>query len=293
MKASAGTLFVVATPIGHLGDLTPRAAETLAAVDLVLCEDTRHTARLLNHLGLQKATWSLHAHNEQERVASVLERLAGGESIALVSDAGTPCLSDPGARLVDAVQSADMTVRTLPGPFAAAAALAGSGLCPVPFAFWGFVAKKSSERREQLRLRLQAGPEGPMTHAFYVPGRDLIDFAEDVEAVAPRCRLVLARELTKIHETWLRGTPAEVRGLVQEEHLRGEAVALCEITAQSAPGEKQEPADARELVARAKAAGRDRKEALRDIGQKTGLARRVLYGLWLGSEREPEPESEP
>jgi len=284
-----GTLFVVATPIGHLGDLTPRAAQTLAAVDLVLCEDTRHTAKLLHHLGLQKTTWSLHAHNESERIAAVLDRLATGGTVALVSDAGTPCLSDPGARLVDAAQATHIPVRILPGPFAAAAALAGSGLSPVPFAFWGFAAKKASERREQLRARLQAGPEGPMTHAFYVPGRDLAEFAEDIDAIAPRCRLVLARELTKIHETWLRGTPREVRSLLREEHLRGEAVALCEITAQSAPGAKQEPLDARAWVAQARAAGRDRKEALREIGQKTGLARRVLYGLWLQGESEQDP----
>lgn len=288
MKPDRGLFFVVATPIGHLGDLSPRAAETLAAVDLVLCEDTRHTAKLLQHLGLQKATLSLHAHNEAERVASVLERLQAGASVALVSDAGTPCLSDPGARLVDAVQGAGLDVRTIPGPFATAAALAGSGLCPVPFAFWGFVAKKASERRAQLRVRLRQGPEGPMTHAFYVPGRDLADFAEDVEDVAPHSRLVLARELTKIHESWLRGTPAQVRGLLRTEHLQGEAVALIEINADSEPGEKQAPADAGELVAQARAAGRDRKEALRAIGQQTGLGRRVLYGLWLEAGGEEE-----
>ena len=293
MKPARGVFFVVATPIGNLGDLSPRAAETLAAVDLVLCEDTRHTARLLQHLGLQKTTLSLHAHNEGERVASVLERLDAGASVALVSDAGTPCLSDPGARLIDAIQGAGLDVRTIPGPFAAAAALAGSGLSPVPFAFWGFVAKKSGERRAQLRARLRQGPEGPMTHAFYVPGRDLADFAEDVEDVAPRCRLVLARELTKIHEGWLRGTPAVVRGLLAAEHLQGEAVALIEISADSEPGERQAPVDARELVTQARTAGRDRKEALRAIGQQTGLARRVLYGMWLeaGGEDTGDPDT--
>lgn len=277
----AGTLYVVATPIGNLGDLSPRAAEALALADLVLCEDTRHTGKLLNHLGLQKHTQSLHAHNEDERLPGVLERLRAGERLALVSDAGTPCLSDPGARLVDAVQAAGLQVVTVPGPFATAAAIAGSGLTPVPFAFWGFLAKKASERREQLRARLLPGPEGPMTHAFYVPGRDLREFSEDLAQVAPLAKVVLARELTKVHEGWIRGTPAQVLDLLTEEQLCGEAVALVEVDARSAPGVPQVQASPDELVREARLAGRDRREALREIGVRTGLPRRVLYAMWL------------
>lgn len=275
-----GTLSVVATPIGNLGDLTPRAVEALARADLVLCEDTRHTGGLLHHLGLHKSTASLHAHNEIERIASVIERLHAGEQIALVSDAGTPCLSDPGARLVDAVQAAGLQVRTLPGPFAAAAAIAGSGLTPVPFAFWGFLAKKAGERREQMRARLQPGPEGPMTHAFYVPGRDLREFAEDLQQVVPRARVVLARELTKLHEGWLRGTAGQVLERLEDAQLRGEAVVLVEVDAGCIPLSQvlEKPED---LVKQARLEGRDRRQALREIGQKTGLPRRVLYSLWL------------
>ncbi len=277
----AGTLYVVATPIGNLGDLSPRAAEALAQADLVLCEDTRHTGKLLNHLGLQKHTQSLHAHNEAERLPGVLERLRAGERLALVSDAGTPCLSDPGARLVDAVQAAGLQVVTVPGPFATAAAIAGSGLTPVPFAFWGFLAKKAGERRDQLRARLQPGPEGPMTHAFYVPGRDLREFSEDLQLVVPLARVVLARELTKVHEGWLRGTPTQVLELLTEEQLRGEAVVLVEVDARSVPGGVQVQAAPEELVREARLAGRERREALREIGVKTGLPRRVLYAMWL------------
>jgi 16S rRNA (cytidine1402-2'-O)-methyltransferase len=283
-----GTLYVVATPIGHLGDLSTRAATVLAEADVVLCEDTRHTGVLLRHLGLQKATWSLHAHNEEARVIAVLDRLHAGETLALVSDAGTPCLSDPGAHLIDAVHAAGMTVRTVPGPFATAAALAGSGLTPVPFAFWGFLAKKTSERRAQLRIRLQPGPEGPMTHAFYVPGRDLADFAEDLAEIAPATRVVVARELTKIHEGWLRGTPAQVQAQLTEEQLRGEAVVLVEVAPGNVQGAVQVPVDAGELVRAAKAAGRDRKFALKEIGERTGLSRNDLYQLWLDAGEDPQ-----
>ena len=124
MALQPATLYVVATPIGNLADLTPRAAEVLADVELLLCEDTRHTGHLLATLGLKKETWSLHAHNELGKIPSILARLHAGATVALVSDAGTPALSDPGQLLVDAVHAAGLAVRTLPGPFAVAAALA-------------------------------------------------------------------------------------------------------------------------------------------------------------------------
>ena len=208
--AATGLLSVVATPIGNLGDLPKRAAEALAAADAILCEDTRHTGQLLHHLGIKKPLERLDAHTEQDRVAGLVARLQAGARLALVSDAGTPCLSDPGARLVDAVQDAGIPVESLPGPFAAAVALAASGLNPQPFAFWGFLAKKSGERQRQLQARLLPGPDGPMTHAFYVPGRDLVEVLADVAAVAPQARVCVARELTKLYEEYLRGAPAAV-----------------------------------------------------------------------------------
>jgi 16S rRNA (cytidine1402-2'-O)-methyltransferase len=279
-----GCLWVVATPIGNLGDLTPRAAEILANADLVLCEDTRHTAVLLQHLGqrsqspmVRKECWSLHAHNEVSRLPAVLERLQQGAQVALVSDAGTPCLSDPGALLVDAVHAAGRSVRTLPGPFAVAAALAGSGLTPIPFGFWGFVPKRAGELRDFLRTRLLPGPDGPMTHACYVPGRDLREVTGAVAEVAPAARVVVARELTKLHEGWLRGTAAEVQAALTEPQLRGEAVVLVEVREAPTPVELPDPVV---LVREAKAAGRDRKQALADIGRRTGQSRNALYRLW-------------
>ncbi len=279
--ASPGTFAVVATPIGNLGDLSPRAAEILGQVDEILCEDTRHTAQLLRHLGLHKPLTSLHAYNEAERVGQVLAGLAQGRHYALVSDAGTPCLSDPGAQIVEAVQQGGYALTSVPGPFATATALAGSGLVAVPFAFWGFLAKKASERRQQLRDRLRPGPQGAMSHAFYAPGRDLLEFMDDIAEVAPYSRVVVARELTKIHEGWLRGTAAQVRGAIRPEQLCGEAVVLVQVQDSDVVQKQETAMDPGALVRAARQSGADRKKALREIALKTGLSRNELYALWL------------
>lgn len=286
-SAEPGTLSVVATPIGNLQDMTPRGAATLASADLILCEDTRHTAPLLQHLGLRKPTRSLHAHNEDGQVEALVERLLGGESFALVSDAGTPCLSDPGARLVDAAHAAGIDVRTVPGPFSAAAALAASGLCPVPFAFWGFLAKRSGERKAEFKARLQPGPDGPMSHAFFLPGRDARDVLGELAELAPQLRVCLCRELTKIHEQYLRGTPADVAALLTEDQERGEAVLLVEVREPLAAVEVASP---EALVQAARAAGEDRRAALQRLAKQTGLARKALYALWLAAGPAEEAE---
>lgn len=275
-----GTLWVVATPIGNLQDMPPRAAATLADADLILCEDTRHTAPLLHHLGLKKPTRSLHAHNEAGQTEALLDKLLAGESLAIVSDAGTPCLSDPGAQLVDAAHAAGVPVRTLPGPFSAAAALAASGLCPVPFAFWGFLAKRPAERKTELRARLQPGPSGPMTHAFFVPGRDAREVLDELAELAPTVRVCLCRELTKIHEQYLRGTPAAVANQLTDAQERGEAVLLVEV---SSPLQAAVALDPPALVAAARAAGEDRRAALQRLAKQTGLGRKALYALWLAA----------
>ncbi len=274
-------LRVVATPIGNLGDLTPRAQQALATADLILCEDTRHSGALLHHLGLKKPLWSLHAHNETARIDSVLHELAQGKVLALVSDAGTPCLSDPGAELVAAVRQAGYAVTSLPGPFATAVALAASGLTPVPFAFWGFLAKKSGERRAQLQARLLPGPDGPMSHAFYVPGRDVADVLADVQAVAPAVRLCLARELTKIHEGFLLGRPAEVAAQLLPEHERGEAVLLVEVAAKPAGSDKWSEAELLEKIEQARQQGQRAKQAVAELAAASGWSRNDVYALWV------------
>lgn len=289
----SGALWVVATPIGNLDDLTPRAADALRQASLVLCEDTRHSATLLGRVGSAARTMSLHAHNETGRIPAVLAALAQGHNVALVSDAGTPCLSDPGARLVAAVHDAGLPVRTLPGPFAAAAAIAGSGLVPQPFGFWGFLPKKGAARQQALRQRLTPGPEGePMTHAFYVPGRDLAEVLEDIAAVQGDLAVVVARELTKLHETWHRGTAAGLAAGFPEDALRGEAVLLVQIDA-PLQGAVALDLDAA-LLEVANAA--DRKEALRALARRTGQSRRVLYTRLtqlVGEGATPASRSEP
>ncbi|MEY3011853.1 MAG: hypothetical protein RIT45_588 [Pseudomonadota bacterium] len=277
-EPARGLLEVVATPIGNLGDLSPRAAQALRDADVVLCEDTRHSAPLLAAAGSSARTLSLHAHNEEGRIPQVLALLVEGKRVALVSDAGTPCLSDPGARLVDAAHDAGLPVRTLPGPFAVAAGLAASGLCPLPFAFWGFLPKKSAARQAMLRERLAPSPGGgAMSHAFYAPGRDLREVLGDVAAVAPAARVVVARELSKLHETYHRGRADVLASSYPEDALRGEAVVLVEV----AEGLAEVGAFDLDGALREAAASADRKEALRALARQTGRSRRELYARML------------
>lgn len=282
----AGQLAVIATPIGNLDDLSPRAAQALRDADLVLCEDTRHSAGLLGRVGSRARTLSLHAHNEVERVGAVLEQLRAGARVALVSDAGTPTLSDPGAMVVAAARDAGCAVVSIPGPCAAVAALAGAGGVVHPFAFWGFLPKKESARRAFLRQRALPAPDGaPMAHVFYAPGRDLADVLGSIAAVVPQATVVIARELTKIHESWWRGTAVEVAAALPAEALRGEAVVIVQADAASdvvAPEGDDPAALERELDAiAALATPAARKEALRALAKATGLARRTLYQALL------------
>ena len=284
-RPDEGRLRVVATPIGHLDDLSPRAAEALVSADLVLCEDTRVTARLLARVvaaGQRRPPcWSLNAHNEADKTAEVVARIAAGDQVVLVSDAGTPCLSDPGQLLVEAVHVAGLRVETVPGPFAAAAALAASGLAPIPFAFWGFLEKKTVGRRRQLAAALTAAPAGgAMTHAFYVPGRDLRVVLADVAVVVPEARVVVGRELTKIHESWLRGTAAVAAAALLTEQECGEAVLLVEVNAATAALADSAPPDLDALVTEALLARRDRKQAMREIARRCGVGRREVYAAW-------------
>ena len=210
MTAAPGTLFVVATPIGNLDDLSPRARQILATVAVVACEDTRRTGQLLTRLGLQQPMLSLHEHNETQRVGELLARLRGGEDIALVSDAGTPLVSDPGYRLLLALRDAQLPVCPVPGPSAVIAALSIAGLPSDRFHFEGFLPPRAAARRR----RLQPLAVYPQTLVFYeaVHRIDacLGDLADILGAERPA---TLCRELTKRHETILRGSLGELRAL--------------------------------------------------------------------------------
>ena len=196
-----GTLSIVSTPIGNLEDITLRAARVLREADLIACEDTRHTRKLLDHIGVSKPLVSYHEHNETARAAELVERLAAGANIALVSDAGTPLLSDPGYRLVEAAIAAGIPVIPIPGASAVLSALAASGLPTDEFRFGGFLPPKTTQRRKTL----EALREERCTLIFYEAPHRILEALEDVEAVLGARPVVVARELTKLHEEFLRG----------------------------------------------------------------------------------------
>ncbi len=218
---SGGKLYVVSTPIGNLGDLSDRAATILAEVDLVACEDTRHSGRLLKHLGIEQRLVSLHEHNESRRLPRLLEELAAGGSVALVSDAGTPLLSDPGFLLVREAVAAGIDVRSVPGPSAGVAALSISGLPPYPFTFLGFPPPKSARRR---RFFARYADLDHTLVVFESPHRILASLRDLRETLGNR-PVALARELTKLHEEVIRGSLDEVVATVEaRSKLKGELV---------------------------------------------------------------------
>ena len=221
--SAPGTLFVVATPIGNRGDLTERARETLAAVELIAAEDTRHTGQFLAQLGIRTPLVALHEHNEAARADELVARLAAGSRMALVSDAGTPLISDPGFRLVASAAAAGVTVVPIPGACAAIAALSVAGLPTDRFVFEGFLPAKAAARR----ARLAALSAEPRTLVFYEAPHRVAETLEDLAAVFGAGRhAVLARELTKMHETVYRGALAELvaRAGTDPNVARGEAV---------------------------------------------------------------------
>jgi 16S rRNA (cytidine1402-2'-O)-methyltransferase len=268
----SGVLYVVSTPIGNLEDITVRALRILGEADVIACEDTRHTRKLLDHFAISKPAVSYHQHNESARAAELVERLNNGQTIALVSDAGTPLLSDPGYRVVKAAIDAGISVVPIPGASAALAALAASGLATDAFVFCGFFPAKSSQRQkllEQFRNEHR-------TLIFYEAPHRILDTLEDIAAVLGARPVVVARELTKLHEEFLRGTPAEVRGQLEQ---RG--AARGEITLLIGKGESPAPDDTpvQEAVRALEAKGIPRMDAIKQIAKQRGLSKREVYRL--------------
>ena len=220
--ARPGRLLVVATPIGNLDDLSPRARAALEGADRVACEDTRHTGRLLAHLGVKRPLVSLHEHNERQRLTQLVEALEAGETIALVSDAGTPLVSDPGFLLVREAAARGVRIEPLPGPSAVLAALVASALPPYPFTFCGFPPPKSGKRRTFY------GRFAELEHTlvfFESPHRLTKSLDDAVEIFGPDRPAALCRELTKLHEETLRGSLVEVRDQMAERpKVKGELV---------------------------------------------------------------------
>lgn len=211
-------LTLVATPIGNLGDLTLRAIEALRCCDGVIAEDTRRTTQLLAHLEIRKPLISFHEHNEERRLPELIARLRRGEKLCLVTDAGTPSVSDPGFRLVRECIKEKVEYTVLPGPSAVTTALVGSGLPPVPFHFGGFLPSSGSGRRSELRRAIGLG----MTGIYFESPYRLVACLTDLVLLSPESRLCVSRELTKIHEEYRHGTPAELAAHYTENPPRGE-----------------------------------------------------------------------
>jgi 16S rRNA (cytidine1402-2'-O)-methyltransferase len=276
-------LYLVATPIGNLGDITLRALEVLRNVDLIACEDTRQTQKLLNHFQIEKKTVSYHQHNERSRATELIQSIKAGTTIALVSDAGTPGVSDPGSWLVREAIAAGVQVFPIPGANAAVSALIASGLTADEFEFLGFLPEKAGARRTRIENLAAESRETARTLIFYEAPHRLLDMLADLELVfGPRLRIVVARELTKIHEEFLRGTVAEVRSeLAKRDRIRGEITLLVEAPAQTtssgvAPSPARESIVAR--VARIQAEGGiDEKEALKRLARELGQSKSEVY----------------
>ncbi len=238
----SGCLFLVATPIGNLDDITPRALQTLREVAVVAAEDTRHTRRLLDHFGIRASLVSLHDHNERHRLQAVLGRLENGESVAVVTDAGSPAIADPGFPVVRAAIEAGYRVFSIPGPSAVITALQVSGLATDAFTFMGFLPPRSAARRRVLEEHAR---RRETLVAFESPHR-IEQSLDDLEAVWGERPIALARELTKVHEQVIRGSAREVREALRPDQRRGEMVlVLSGWTRADARREAREERDAR------------------------------------------------
>jgi len=287
LSGLAPGLYLVATPIGNLGDITLRALDVLKRVDRIACEDTRQTQKLLNHFQIATPSVSCHQHNERHRAVELIAALKAGGRVALVSDAGMPGISDPGNWLVREAIAAGVPVIPIPGANAALSALVASGLPAAEFHFVGFLPEKTGARRSRLEeLAAEAAKlEAPCTLVFYEAPHRILETLADLNAVwGPELHIVIARELTKIHEEFLRGTVADVRReLANRDRIRGEITLLVEPPAKSgSPANSQAASTAPEKiavrVARLQAeSGLDEKEALKRLARELGQSKSDLY----------------
>ncbi len=269
-------LYLVGTPIGNLGDITLRAIRVLRSADRIACEDTRQTQKLLNHFGISTPTISCHEHNEAERIPEFLAAMQKGARIAIVSDAGMPGISDPGMHLAAAAIEAGIAVYPIPGANAALSALVASGLNTERFSYAGFLPAKAGARRAALE-QLATSTEDGTTLVFYEAPHRILETLGDVRAVwGEQCRIVVARELTKLHEEFLRGSVAEVAAeLSQRERIRGEITLLIEARAQAQ--EKASGSIAERIAELQLAENLDEKDALKRIARERGLSKSDVY----------------
>lgn len=271
------TLYVVATPIGNLQDITLRALEVLKTVDAIAAEDTRHTSHLLSHFAIQKKLIAVHEHNEQKSAQILLERLQSGESIALVTDAGTPGISDPGAIVVDVLREAGVKVVPVPGASAVIAALSASGITSNGYCFYGFLPASGSQRRKAL----QALKGYSSTLVFYEAPHRIIECVEDLAKVlGGERRITIARELTKTFETFHRCVLQDAKGWLESDpnQQRGEFVLLVEAAAVVEEADISEDA---ERILRLLLADLPLKQAVKLATEITGVKKNILYEFAL------------
>ena len=275
-------LYLVATPIGNLNDITLRALDILRRADRIACEDTRQTQKLLNHFQIATPTESLHEHNERERAASLVASLQSGDRIAVVSDAGMPGISDPGMALTSAAIAAGVPVIPIPGANAALSALVASGLPTEEFQYLGFLPEKAGQRRTRIEALAAAASDFPRTLIFYEAPHRILDTLADLEAVfGARLHIVVARELTKIHEEFLRGSVSDVRTqMASRDRVRGEITLLVQAPARShlAADPAIAAASIAERVVRLQSEfSIDEKEALKRLARELNRSKSDIY----------------
>jgi 16S rRNA (cytidine1402-2'-O)-methyltransferase len=271
----AGTLYLVSTPIGNLEDITHRAVRVLGEVDIIACEDTRHTKKLLNHYGIKTRTVSYHEHNERERAAELVEKLKLGSNVAVVSDAGTPGISDPGFRLTRVAIENDIRVVPVPGPSALITALVASGMPTDEFFFGGFLPARSGARRTRLgELR-----SIPATLIFYEGPHRIAATLKDAQEILGEREAVVARELTKMHEEIVRGRLSELAARFSSaDSARGELVLIIDRAVIEVEGEKDKAvASVAALVTELENEGLDHRAALKKAARELGLSRAEAY----------------
>ena len=279
-RDTTGTLYVVATPIGNLEDITYRAVRILKQVDLVAAEDTRHSRKLFAHFGIHKPLVSYHDHNEQQRQEELLLRLHAGENIALISDAGTPCIADPGYRLIASCHAAGITVVPIPGPSAIITALSAAGVSTERFAFEGYLPQRTKARGYLLR---QLNGEQRTLVFYEAPHRLAATLADLVDIMGAERPLVVARELTKLYEEFFRGTAAEALTRFTQEPARGELVLIIPPSSQ---GPQMNVRDAlRKLL---NESDLSRREAVKLIAKEYGLSGSDVYRESLSLAKEED-----
>ncbi len=276
-KDKKGTLYIVGTPIGNLGDITIRAIETLKSVDVILAEDTRQTLKLLNHFNIQKHLVSYHRHNEDEKIKNVVDFLDSGKDLALVSDAGMPVISDPGQNLIKYLVANNYNIVTIPGVTAVITAIVKSGLDSTRFTFEGFLSINKKQRKQ----RLESLKNEERTMVFYEAPHKLLATLKDMYEVFGKRNICIARELTKLHEEYIHTTFEEAISKIEQFGIKGEIVLLIEgkdlSVLEQEIKEKQNKIDSVTLVKEYIKKGISKKEAIKQVAKQKGVTKNEVY----------------